>query len=100
MGLLDGLEVGVRYAAYVRALCNREGIEHYSDWSDSVEIYFPDSSIVHNRYRVTVMADNALRGHVDGGGEYDEGSVAMLTASANRHYSFMRWNDGREDNPR
>ncbi len=100
--LLEGLEVevGVRYAAYVRALCNREGIEHYSDWSDSVEIYFPDSSIVHNRYMVTVMADNELRGHVDGGGEYDEGSVAMLTASANRHYSFMRWNDGMEDNPR
>ena len=96
--VLDTLEVGVRYAAYVRALCNRNGIEHYSDWSDSVEIYFPTNS--HNQYTVTVEVNNALRGHVDGGGVYDEGAVAVLTASAERHYSFLRWNDGEEDNPR
>ena len=92
--LLSDLEIGVRYVAYVRTLCKHNS-EYYSDWSDSVEIYFPL-----NRYTVTVTANYEERGHVYGGGEYGEGEVATLTASAERHYSFLQWNDGVADNSR
>ena len=95
--VFDSLEAGVRYVAYVRALCNSDGMEHYSDWSDSVEIYFP---YFPHRYTVTVAADYAERGRVYGGGEYDEGDVAMLTANAWNPYGFLQWNDGDTANPR
>lgn len=95
--VFDSLEAGVRYAAYVRALCNGGGREHYSDWSDSVEIYFP---YFPHRYTVSVSADYVEHGRVYGGGEYDEGDVAMLTASALRPYSFLQWDDGDTANPR
>ena len=94
---IDGLDTGVRYAAYVRGWCQTNTEQYYySDWSDSVEIYFPDV----NRYTVTVAVDYQERGRVYGGGEYDEGSVAMLTANAWNPYSFSQWNDGDTANPR
>ena len=93
--LLGGLERGVHYVAYVRTLCRQDDSLYYSDWSDSVGIYFPL-----NRYTVTAEADYAERGRVYGGGEYDEGAVAVLTANAEPHYSFLQWNDGVGDNPR
>ena len=95
--ILDGLEVGVRYVAYVRAVCSHNGTPYYSDWSDSVEIYFP---YFPHRYTVTVAADYAERGRVYGGGEYDEGDMAMLTANAWSPYSFLQWDDGDTANPR
>jgi hypothetical protein len=93
----DSLEAGVRYAAYVRALCKTDTGYYYSDWSDSVEIYFP---YFPHRYTVTVAADYAERGRVYGGGEYDEGDMAMLTANALRSYRFLQWDDGDTANPR
>lgn len=93
--LLSDLELGVHYVAYVRTLCEDNGLMYYSDWSDSVEIYFPK-----DRFTVSAEANNTLRGRVYGGGEYGLGEVAVLTASANRHYSFLQWDDGVEDNPR
>ena len=94
---VDTLEAGVRYVAYVRGLCSESGVPYYSDWSDSVEIYFPEFP---NRYTVTVSANYAERGRVYGGGEYDEGALAMLTASAWSPYSFLQWDDGEVENPR
>lgn len=95
--LFESLEAGVRYVAYVRALCSHNDSSYYSDWSDSVEIYFP---YFPNKYTVTVAADYAERGRVYGGGEYDEGDVAMLTANAWNPYRFLQWNDGDTANPR
>ena len=95
--VFDSLEAGVRYVAYVRALCKHNDTEFYGDWSDSVEIYFP---YFPHRYTVRVATDYAERGRVYGGGEYDEGDVAMLTANAWHPYRFMQWNDGDSANPR
>lgn len=95
--VFDSLEAGVRYVAYVRALCRNGNTTLYSDWSDSVEIYFP---YFPHRYTVTVAADYAERGRVYGGGEYDEGDMAMLTANAWNPYRFLQWNDGDTANPR
>ena len=95
--VFDNLEAGVRYVAYVRAECKHNGAPYYSDWSDSVEIYFP---YFPHRYTVTVAADYAERGRVYGGGEYEEGDLAMLTAHAWSPYGFLRWNDGDTANPR
>ena len=93
--LLGGLELGVHYVAYVRTLCKDNDTLYYSDWSDSVGIYF-----TLNRYMVTAGVNDAARGRVYGGGEYYEGAVAVLTASAERHYNFQQWDDGVVDNPR
>ncbi len=49
------------------------------------------------RYTITTYAQN---GSVSGGGTYDYGTTATLTATANEHYHFTRWNDGNTDNPR
>ena len=97
--VIGNLEPGVRYVAYVRALCQNtnDDTEYYSEWSDSMEIYFP---YFPNRYTVRVEADYAERGRVYGGGEYDEGAQAMLTANAWNAYRFLQWNDGDTTNPR
>ena len=93
--LLSDLEVGVHYVVYVRTLCEDDKYEYYSDWSDGVEIY-----LFRDRFTVTAEANNTLRGRVYGGGVYGLGEVAVLTASANRHYSFLQWDDGVVENPR
>ena len=97
--VIGNLEPGVRYVAYVRALCQNtnDNTMYYSEWSDSLEIYFP---YFPNRYTVSVAADYAEHGRVYGGGEYDEGAQAMLTANAWNPYRFLQWNDGDTTNPR
>lgn len=45
--LLDSIEPNRRYVAYVRAFCEFNGEENYTDWSDTVGIYYwlePDTS--------------------------------------------------------
>jgi hypothetical protein len=39
-------------------------------------------------------------GSVSGGGNYEYGDTALLTATANDHYRFVSWNDGNTENPR
>ncbi len=51
-------------------------------------------------YTVTVLANNADWGTVEGGGQYLEGSVATLTASPAVGYRFEGWDDGNSENPR
>lgn len=93
--LLNNIEPGVQYVAYVRTLCNYNDSSYYSDWSDGVEIYFPI-----NRYTVTVTTDHPERGRVYGGGVYDEGAEATVVASATSHHHFLQWDDGVVENPR
>ena len=95
--LFDNLERGVQYVAYVRALCRsqHDSSVYYSDWSDSVGVYFPS-----NMYTVTASPDYEERGQVEGGGEYYEGGVAVLTAMGRSPYGFLQWNDGDMSNPR
>ena len=51
-----------------------------------------------NSYTITVSTDG--HGSANGGGTYDYGTTATLTATAVEHYHFARWNDGNTDNPR
>ena len=44
-------------------------------------------------YNVTVTAEN---GTVEGAGEYEEGTTATLTATANEGYEFVNWTVGEE----
>ena len=93
--VLEGLEHGARYWAYVRAVCEKyNGYTYYGDWSEPVEIY----NI--NRYNVTVEANYGERGMVEGGGVYEEGEVAVLSAHAWMPYIFRQWDDGVVENPR
>ena len=50
-----------------------------------------------NQYTITTYAQN---GSVSGGGMYDYGTTATLTAIADEHYHFTQWSDGNTDNPR
>ncbi len=50
-----------------------------------------------NQYTITAYAQH---GNVSGGGTYDYGTTATLTATADEHYRFTQWSDGNTDNPR
>ena len=51
-------------------------------------------------YTITVTSSDETMGTVTGGGTYEEGATATLTATANDGYHFVQWNDGNTDNPR
>ncbi len=51
-------------------------------------------------YTITVAASPAEGGSVEGGGKYEEGKTATLTATAAEGYEFVQWSDGVKDNPR
>ena len=51
-------------------------------------------------YTVSVEASPAAGGTVTGGGTYSYNDAAILTATANTGYEFVRWNDGNTENPR
>ncbi len=52
------------------------------------------------QYVIEVASDPEEGGTVTGGGTYDYGSTAVLTATANPNYTFICWNDGIVSNPR
>ena len=51
-------------------------------------------------YTITATSADETMGTVTGGGTYEEGATATLTATANAGYHFVQWNDGNTDNPR
>ena len=51
-------------------------------------------------FGITVVPSDAARGTVEGTGRYQSGTEATLSATANEHYYFSQWSDGRTDNPR
>ena len=52
------------------------------------------------QYEITTASDPVEGGTVTGGGIYNYGSIATLTATANPGYIFLCWNDGGGSNPR
>ncbi|MBO4739958.1 MAG: formylglycine-generating enzyme family protein [Bacteroidales bacterium] len=52
------------------------------------------------KYTITVEANNDLWGEVSGSGTYTKGTALQITATANKGYEFIQWNDGNVDNPR
>ena len=53
-----------------------------------------------NTYTLTVNSANTSMGTVSGGGTYNHGATATLTATPKSCYLFKRWTDGNTDNPR
>ena len=53
-----------------------------------------------NTYTVTATTDDASKGSVTGGGTYNHGETATLTATPNAGYCFFGWSDGSTENPR
>ena len=92
--VLDSVEKGVRYVAYVRGMCEHLDAVYYSDWSPAVGIFLPIL------YDVAAEANHPERGCVTGGGTYEEGQTAVLTAQAWTPYRFRLWDDGDTNNPR
>jgi len=45
-------------------------------------------------YRISVSADPTEGGTVTGGGYYEQNASVTVTATANEHYSFVRWMEG------
>ena len=80
---------------------------HFVKWSDgntdnprTVWIYQDitlTAEFAPNQYTITTYAQH---GSVNGGGTYDYGTTATLTATADAHYHFTQWSDGNTDNPR
>ena len=50
-------------------------------------------------YTVTVSSANTSMGTVSGGGEYEEGTTATITATPKSGYKFTKWSDGTTKNP-
>lgn len=83
---------------------------HFTSWHDGnvdnprTVIVSQDSSFTANfavnSYLITASANNASMGLVQGGGNYNYLSSAVITAIANYGYHFTQWNDGNMDNPR
>ena len=48
----------------------------------------------------TIIVSAGEHGGANGGGTYDYGTTATLTATADAHYHFTQWSDGNTDNPR
>ena len=67
----------------------------WGQWYFTIKEINSSSSV----YVISVSCD-LERGKVSGGGEYEKGSVAILRATPNEGYSFLRWSDGNTDNPR
>lgn len=51
-------------------------------------------------YTLTVTSTDPSMGSVLGGGMYEAGAEATLTATPNEGYRFVGWQDGNADNPR
>ena len=67
-----------------------------SQWSQ----YFVNIEEICDSITITVSSANDSMGTVLGGGEYEFGASATITAIPNESYSFVSWNDGNTDNPR
>ena len=53
-----------------------------------------------NKYVITVVANPLDKGNVTGGGSYDYGTEATLTATPVTGYHFTKWNDNNTDSNR
>jgi uncharacterized repeat protein (TIGR02543 family) len=54
---------------------------------------------VYQEYEVTAVSSSETMGSVTGAGTYEAGTEAMITASANEGYQFVKWSDDTTVNP-
>ena len=58
------------------------------------------TSCTQKQYTITVNSNNDAWGTVTGGGTYNDGATATLTATPKDGYIFVKWQDGTTENPR
>ena len=69
-------------------------------WQDlNLEGFGGDCSGSVTNYTVSVSSSNTSMGTVSGGGEYEEGTTATVTATPKSGYKFTKWSDGTTKNP-
>lgn len=83
---------------------------HFVRWSDGNSInprlvyLTQDTSFTAifaaNNIYITVHSSDSVKGSVEGSGVYSYNGLAVLSATANATYHFLRWSDGNTDNPR
>ncbi len=110
-----GKELGITvnddgaYSIYIantpeRIIALNTSNDYFAYYSDSgiQSLYFlpytePEPAVT---YLVTATSNNEAWGTVSGGGEYEEGATATLTATAKEGYEFVKWSDNNTTNPR
>ena len=83
---------------------------HFVQWSDNNTenprsiVVLQDSTFTAefaiDTFTVSVESNDNVLGNVTGAGVYDYNSLITISAIANIHYHFSRWNDGNTENPR
>jgi len=91
---IEGLAPSTAYDFYLTTACGEQW------YADSATSLMNVSTLDVTYYTVTLLVNNAQYGTVEGGGEYEAGSVATLTATPAASCHFMTWDDGNTDNPR
>jgi hypothetical protein len=91
---ITGLEPNTSYDIYVTTLCD-EGW-----YSDTVSVLYSVWTAPIPTHTVTLLVNNEAYGTVSGGGTYEHGSTAVLSATPAASCRFMAWDDGNTDNPR
>ena len=84
-------------------VCWHDGImsnpRHITVTQDShFKALFGQNTVPH--YTINAVSADTTLGTVRGGGTYEEGSVAEITARPKDHAYFKQWDDGSTDNPR
>lgn len=69
-------------------------------YSWEIKLLMGQSSPQPTQYTITVGSNNSAWGTVTGGGTYNAGATATLTATAASGYRFAHWQDGNTQNPR
>jgi len=103
------------YGAAVTLTATAEDGYHFVQWSDGTTVnpyqfnifenknitaIFEEDGVVINYYTVTVSANDAEMGSVNGGGVYEENTTATIEAVPANGYEFVEWNDHITTNPR
>ena len=69
-------------------------------WQDlSLEGFGGNCGSETTTYTVSVSSNNTSMGTVSGGGTYEEGATATVTATPKSGYKFTRWSNGNTTNP-
>lgn len=89
-----------------------KGTVHYTGGATTIYLYSPSSGVniyairvtsentpQPTNYTVSVSSANTSMGTVSGGGTYEEGATATVTAFPKSGYKFTKWSNGSTANP-
>ena len=89
-----------------------KGTVHYTGGATTIYLYSPSSGVniyairvtsenapQSTTYTVSVSSANTSMGTVSGGGTYEEGATATITATPKSGYKFTKWSNGSTANP-